>query len=84
MLPKEWDDHSQQVRATSHHVTVNVFSVIVMTDVRDHGTDPEEVSEIGKAPKALLALGYREFVKHLIAGLVASSTRAAWLSHDAD
>src|SRR5207249_1522826 len=84
ILPEEWDDHLQQFRAPSHDETIQMFFVVVVPPVGDDLTYVEELSNRLQAVDALGTLRDGEFVRHLIAGLVASSVWPIWLSDEPD
>jgi len=56
----------------------------VIPPVRQHLSHSEEPAEIFEARETSRALRHREFGRHLIAGLVAFSTRPIWLPDEAE
>lgn len=73
-----------QVRPSSNHVAIKVLSMVVVPPIGEHLSRLEEVLEQLKRRNALRTLGYRELMRHLIAGPVAGSVLSACLAHKAD
>ena len=65
MLPKERDHRSEQILAPSHHVSVQMVAMIVMTTIHDHLSDAEVLLEFVQSFDAALALRDYELVEHL-------------------
>ncbi len=81
---EERNDRVDQIRSSAHHVAVQMLLVVVVPPVRKYASHAEESDEVVQAGHALRALCYRELVRHLIAGFVASAPRPAWLPDEAD
>src|SRR5262245_17562967 len=84
VLPEEWDHHTQQLTALSHDVTIEVFFVVVVPLVGEYLTNLEEVTNRVQAVDALRTLRDRQFVSHLVAGLVATPFLPTGLSDETD
>ena len=84
MLPKERDNHFQQFHAPSHNVAMQVFFVVVVPPISQYLSHSEKLTKLMQTRKTSCALRDREFVSHLIAGLVAFSPRPIWLPDEAE
>jgi hypothetical protein len=84
VLAKERDDRPKQVSAPTDVVLHEVFTMIVVPGVSVEPADSEEALELLQGGHATCSLGYDETMCDLVAGLVAASTDAIWLSHEAD
>ena len=84
MLSEEWDHHIQEIATTMDCVQVHVLAVVVVSCVRIHATDAEELTKLVQYLDASRALHHREVVTHLIAGSVAFSVPSIRLPDEAD
>jgi hypothetical protein len=84
VLLEERDDHRKQIASTSHDEPVEVLPVVVPPVVHDYLSDTEELAELVETRDAFRALRHRELMRHLPAGLVARSGRAAGLADESD
>ncbi len=84
MLPEERDHRLQQIVTSPYHVAEQMFAVVVVSPVRDDLPHSEELPELMQARETALALCHHELVRHLEAGLVASSLHPVRLPDEAD
>src|ERR1700722_5646251 len=84
MFSKERNDRIDQIRSTSHHITIQMLLVIVVTPIRNYASHTEETHEILQTPDALRTLCHGKLVRHLIAGFVAFPTRSILLTNETD
>jgi hypothetical protein len=84
MPPEERNDRLQQICPPSHDVAVQVLPVVVVPVVDKHLTHSEELMELVETGEASLSLRHDELMSHLVAGLVAASTRSARLPNEPD
>src|SRR2546428_6571927 len=84
MLLEEWNDRFQQLLTRADHVPIEVFAMVVVAVVNQHASDSKEHLQIAETLDAFGALGHREFMRHLIAGLVALSVGSIRLPDEAD
>jgi hypothetical protein len=84
ILLEERNDRLQEIVAFPNDVSKHVLAVIVVPPVRNDVSDTEELTKLLEARDAWGALRDRELVSHLETGLVASSSRTAWLPHETD
>ena len=84
MQSEEWDYRLQKIRAPSYDVAEHVLPMVVMTTVRNHITNAEELTECLETCDAGGALCHRELVRDLEAGLVAAPSRPAVLPDETD
>jgi len=84
MRREERNDRLDQILPPAHHVPIQVLLVIVIPPIRDNATHFEEVHKLVETRCALRALRHGELMGHLIAGLVAFSSRSVMLPNKAD
>jgi hypothetical protein len=84
MRAEERNDRRDQIRPPTHHVAIQVLTVVVVPLVRKYLTHPEEALELIQTGNALRALRDRELMSHLIAGSVAASVTSAALADETD
>ena len=65
MLSEERNDRLQQILAPSHHVSVQILAVVVMSTIHDHLTNSKVLSELVQGADAALTLCDDELVEHL-------------------
>ena len=81
---EERNNHFLQLASASYDVPVQMLAMIVVSAIRDHLTDAEELTEFMEDADTLSALRHRELVSNLVTELVASSTRPILLPDKAD
>ena len=74
----------KQIGPPTDVIRAHVLTVVVVPEIPVHAARTEERSQRLQALQTAQTLSNYELVGQLIAGFVASTVRAIWLSHDTD
>ena len=84
MLSEERNDRLQQILAPSHHVSMQVLAVVVMSTIHDHLTDSKMLSEFVQGADTALTLRDHELMEHLESDPAAVPVLPALLPEERD